>query len=188
MSYNSSKEYFITFKVDNQYQRMIKIEQGNDDSLYIKWSLSLAKNKDGQYNHRSYRSYHSKYDSIHRGYRSHMKGCGGRDDINSGVDRSGNIIDSIVYHKTFITEWDKGILGFGFNEPYGTVVINALTGEDIVFESSDYNKLKITFFSMKRKDLLEKDYDNATCRLLKFNNYDLIAVFLNNHKSSPATT
>lgn len=170
MQYRPAKFYYITLKFNDEYHRMIKIEQGFDGSIYIKWNLFLAKNKDGQYNNRSYKSYHIKHDPNKGGYRVHTRGCGG-----NRIDRS------ISYNKKFITEYSC-FFEFNFDLPYDTVCVEKADGCDIVFNAMDYKKSTISFHSMKRADLLNGEYDNAETRKLIFNGFDLIVLFMNKTK------
>lgn len=143
--YYSVRKYYLTIKSNSHFCRVLKFEQGDDKSFYVKWNLSLAKSKDGDYNHRSYISYHGEYNKEKNGYRVHQYGCNGE-----------QIQESISYRGKFITEYDQEFFSYHGNKIDGGVLIELLTVEDIFFnvDSDDFDKYQVSLFSDKREDLL----------------------------------
>ena len=161
--YKAHKEYYLTIKSNNKYYRLLKFEQGQDKSFYVKWNLSLSKNKDGAYNHRSYISYHNKYDVEKCGYRVHQYGCGGN-----------RIKKSINYRKKFITDYASNFFEYNFDKMPDSVIIKKPFKEDIVFKIDDFSNCKILLFSDKRNDLLKKDFENMISKKVDLESYFLI--------------
>jgi len=169
-TYKPIVEYFLTIKSGNQFYRYFKFEQGQDKSLYIKWNLLLAQHKDGDYNHRSYFSYHSKYDSKNKGYRVHLYGCGGN-----------RIPGSISYRKKFISEYNQPFFTISFNNSFDHIELLGSDSRDIVFNienGSNLSKFKLQVFSDRRRDLLIRNYPNEFIKELKFQGYSLIVRLL----------
>lgn len=173
--YKPAREYFITIRSKGRYYRILKLEQGEDGSFYVKWNLSLAKSVDGDYNYRSYRSYHIKHDEKKDGYKVHQYGCGG--------DR---IKESEECHKIFITDYNIAFFKFSFDSLSSGVEIDKLTKKDIVFEEDiikdDITRFEIVLFSDKRADLLEHDCDNMISKKVDLEGYYLIVSLFKSYK------
>lgn len=173
--YKSAREYFITIKSEGKYHRILKLEQGDDGSFYVKWNLFLAKSVDGDYNYRSYTSYHIKYNEKKSGYRVHQYGCGGN-----------RIKESEEYYKFFITDYNVAFFKFGFDSLSSGIVIDELIEKDIVFEEDivkdGITRFEILLFSDKRADLLEHDCDNMISKRVGLEDYYLIVSLFKNYK------
>lgn len=173
--YKPAREYFITIKSEGKYYRLLKLEQGDDGSFYVKWNLFLAKSLDGDYNYRSYASYHIKYNEEKGGYRVHQYGCGGN-----------RIKESEEYHKIFITDYNVAFFKFGFDSLSSGVEIDKLTEKDIFFEEDiikgGITRFEIVLFSDKRADLLEHDCDNIISRKVDLQGYYLIVSLFKKYK------
>ena len=164
-TYTPLYTYFITLEVGGTINRVIQVEQGSDLSLYIKWHLSLASNKDGTYHNRSYVSYHSQFDIAQQGYRAHQYGVSGE-----------RIQESVDYRKYFITDYKtKPFFQLHWNSIPSDIVIKKPTREDVVFKIEPNDNVEVLFFSMHRADLLARDFDNMSSRELKLSGYSIIA-------------
>ena len=154
--YKTLKEYYLTIKSNNKFYRLLKFEQGVDKSFYIRWNLELFTSKI---------SYHKKYDSNKKGFRVHQYGCSG--------DR---IIESINYRSKFITDYYNSFVEFHFNKLSDDNKIERSGDKDLIFdiEEDEIDKYKIVLFSDKRKDLLDKDYNNMSIKKIDLVDYYLI--------------
>lgn len=143
---------YVTIKKDNNYYRLLRIEQSSGDkSIYIK-QVYFADSKS---------SYHSNYGKGVPPYRVHKYGCDGR-----------LISESIEERQKF--EINQRCL---FNEFPKNAIITSLSDKDIVLDIDDMNfhNYEVLLMPQNRSDLLQGKYDNVVVAKIDLRNTYLIA-------------
>ncbi|MFW6172469.1 MAG: hypothetical protein ACOC5T_01875 [Elusimicrobiota bacterium] len=164
-NYKPEREYYVTLKDSRDYYRYLKIEQGRDNSLYIKHQLALAKSKDGNYPERSYVSYHANYNKEKGGYKVHQYGCGGNRIEPS--ERYSPIFAPVEAYREFIR------ISIGRKEH--ELKINTTTNEDLVFNlPKSFSNYEFVFFSQRGWKLAEDKDIFLLAKKIVLNDYDVI--------------
>ncbi len=148
---------FLTIKNDNKYYRIIRFEESvTDQSIIVRhiW------HKDAK------STYHTNYGTMNPPYEYHLRGCSGK-----------VIPESISNRQKFITDYDNQFQKIHFIELPKNSLIQNPHSHDIVLDitNKDFSKYKIELFSYNRKDLLERDFDDAVIDLIQLRTHKIIA-------------